>query len=161
MTKFMSTFRKPESFVDISSNIHFPDLSSNNVIVETPEWNYEKVRKFGDNAKYYDNGDVYEGEFDEHGVPCYGKMTFANGDIYEGPIRDYWIKEDEEINEEDVDEDDDVSTVLIGDEYPEDEYYDDEFAYDEPVVEKYGKMTYTSGKVFWGDFCFPQRSKWT
>ena len=159
MAKFLSAFRNSQPVIDISSNMHFPDLSSNNVVVETPEWNYEKVSKFGDNAKYYDNGDVYEGEFDEYGIPSYGKMTFANGDIYEGPIRDYWIKNDEETNQDE--DDDDVSTVLIGDEYPEDEYYDDEFAYDEPVIEKYGKMTYANGKVFWGDFCFTQRSKWT
>jgi hypothetical protein len=144
----MSKFRKPT--VDISSNSQFPVLSSVKALAqEKPMWNCEKVSQFSDTAKYFDNGDVYEGAFDELGLPCYGKMTFANGNVYEGPIRDYWMKDEEEEDEETVEE------TITNDEYYEYEYYEEE---QEPV---YGKMTYPSGKVFWGVFCFAQRSKWT
>jgi hypothetical protein len=146
----MSKFRKP--VVDISSNAQFPILSSFKVpAAEEPVWNCEKVTRFSDNAKYFENGDVYEGTFDELGLPCYGKMTFANGNVYEGPIRDYWIKDDEE----EQDEEEETTEEAIC----EDEYYD----YEEEEQEEeqiYGKMTYPDGRVFWGSFCFAQRSKW-
>jgi len=146
----MSKFRKPT--VDISSNVQFPILSSVSAPAhEKPVWNCEKISQFSDNAKYFSNGDVYEGVFDELGLPCYGKMTFANGNVYEGPIRDYWIKNDE--NEEDEDT---VDETITDDEYYE---YDDEYYEEQEQI--YGKMTSPGGKVFWGVFCFAQRSKWT
>uniref|UniRef100_A0A6C0B326 Uncharacterized protein n=1 Tax=viral metagenome TaxID=1070528 RepID=A0A6C0B326_9ZZZZ len=164
----MSKFRKP--VVDISSTVHFPLLTSvSELASEKPVWNCEKISRFSDNAKYFENGDVYEGYFDELGLPCYGKMTFANGNVYHGPIRDLWIKDDEQDDEEEeVDSDGWISKVPCDlatrneETISEDEYYDD-YYYEEDEPEKeqtYGKMTYPDGKVFWGVFCFAQRSKW-
>jgi len=156
MSKFRSSFRQAKPIVDVSSNVQFPGLSS--VKIDTsqqPSWNYEKSNRFSDKAKYFDNGDVYEGDVDELGLPSYGKMTFANGNVYEGPIRDYWIKdEDEDEDEDDEDE------IIINENIDENDYdeYDD---YEEELpIEKYGKMTYANGEVFWGVFCFAQRNKW-
>jgi len=150
----MSKFRK--HVFDISSNAQFPVLSSvNTTASKKPIWNCEKVSRFSDNAKYFENGDVFEGVFDELGLPCYGKMTFSNGNVYEGPIRDYWIKNDEEEQDEE-----EVEEPIYEDEYYDDyDYYEEEEEEEEEQV--YGKMTYPSGKVFWGVFCFAQRTKWT
>lgn len=162
----MSKFRRQSKpILDISSNVQFPTLSFGKAHApEKPVWNCEKVSQFSDNAKHFDNGDIYEGDFDEIGLPCYGKMTFSNGNIYEGPIREYWIKDDEEKEEEDEEEkteDDDEKKTEVS--FTEDEYSDDDYEYyDEQEPEQtYGKMTYSNGKVFWGVFCFTQRNKWT
>jgi hypothetical protein len=164
----MSKFRKP--VVDISSNVHFPLLTSViELAPEKPVWNCEKISRFSDTAKYFNNGDVYEGDFDELGLPCYGKMTFANGNVYYGPIRDHWNNNEIEEEEEKVDSDGWISKVprglairneetILEDEYYDDYYYEEEYKLEEEQT--YGKMTYPDGKVFWGVFCFAQRSEW-
>jgi hypothetical protein len=79
-------------------------------------------------------------------------LTFANGDVYEGPIRDLWIKDDEE------EEDEDEGELESETEY-DDDYYDEEY-YEEPPANNYGRMTFKSGRVFWGVFNFGDRRKW-
>jgi len=130
-----------------------------------PVWNCEKITTFRDDAKYYKNGNIYEGDFDDEGLPCYGKITFANGDLYEGPIREHWIKDDEE-EDDDVYKNDSVFGSYQHDYYEEDYDYDDEYSdeyyeEEESRPEKYGKFTYANtGKVFWGVFCFKDRKTW-
>lgn len=149
---FQSTKRAPppKPVLDISSNIQFPSLSTE-VKADDPIWNCEKVRIFRDDAKYYKNGNIYEGEFDEGGLPCYGKLTFANGDVYEGPIREQWIKDDEEENSED-----ETYSEETDENYEDwDEYYEEK-----QQTETYGRLTRCDGSVFWGVFCFGDRKKW-
>jgi len=158
MSKFRNSFKTSapakKPVLDISSNRDFPSLLGNKNTVSAPVWNCEKITIISDGAKRYQNGDIFEGDFDEKGLPCYGKLTFANGNVYEGPIRETW-PEDVEEDEEDFEE-----TVCDSDSfYDDDDYYYEE-EYEEPVS-NYGRMTYPDGSEFWGVFCFGNRNKWT
>jgi hypothetical protein len=137
-------------------------------------WNCETETKIRDDAKYYKNGSIYEGEFDKDGLPCYGKITYANGDVYEGPIREHWIKDDEEEDDDECYKNDSIfgsyqhdypinSYMTTGYYEEEEEEQDEDYYYDEevePKLEKYGKLTSANGRVFWGVFCFKDRKTW-
>lgn len=152
--------------LDISSNILFPILSTcaaeSNMV--KPIWNCEKVTIISDYAKRYSNGDIFDGDYDERGLPLYGKLTFANGNVYEGPIHETWPVEQEAA-------DDGFVYDLVPRNYePNDCYFDEdtntwyhypqEEAYVEPEASNYGVMTYADGRQFYGTFCFGDRAKW-
>jgi hypothetical protein len=154
MSKFRNSFKTAapakKPVVDISSNRDFPALPASKNTVSAPVWNCEKVTVISDGAKRYQNGDIFEGDDDENGLPFYGKLSFANGNVYEGPIRETWP--------EDVEDEDDEETVCESDSYyEEDDYYEEE--YEEPP-NNYGRMIRADGSVFWGVFCFGNRNKW-
>ena len=154
----MSRFRnsKPKSSrLDISSNKEFPALSISSASVNAPKWNCEKVSAISDSATRYSNGDIFEGDYDADGLPCYGKLTFSGGKIYEGPIQEEWPQ--------DPDDDEDESSPNLYEEDSEDEYFEDEW-YEpepEPPINNYGRMIMPDGSEFWGVFCFPNRQSWS
>jgi hypothetical protein len=85
--------RKPEPKL---SEADFPALNDTVVlpITQKPlDWSCEKIRTFDPDAKFYPNGDVYEGEYREDGTPEFGKMTFADGKVYEGAFEEEWIED--------------------------------------------------------------------
>jgi len=155
----------------MSSNRDFPHLiDETNPIVEPAVWNCEKRTFIRDDAKYYANGDRFEGDFDDNGLPCYGKITFANGTIYEGPIRSHWVHDEEEqIDAELYDTWSEDQTQGTNNENAVSQQPDDDYEYYEEYPEdthettcqdKYGKFTYPDGKIFWCITCFGDISKW-
>jgi hypothetical protein len=96
-----------------------------------------------ENITRYSNGDSFEGDFDDDGLPAYGKMIFANGNVYYGPINTSWqIQRENGLSEDD-----------------ELEEYEDEYSYIDDY-ENYGEMFYPDGRSFYGAFCFPSKSQW-
>jgi hypothetical protein len=130
--------------VDISSNVHFPTLSTENLVKVAAEWNIESTRKLSENAKIYSNGDTFEGEFDTDGSPLYGRLNYANGDVYIGILLSKWTRQTYIP--------DDISETSYSFCYNEEEEADD--------FDNYGQMTLANGKTFYGVFCFPDKNKW-
>jgi hypothetical protein len=146
----MSSVRKNTFYqkLDISDK-NFPSLPSNNGNTPLAGWPIEVGRRFSETAKVYKNGDVFDGIYDDKGLPVYGKIVFANGNVYEGCVHSIWHKE------EDYNTDDDNDEIEENfDEYYE-EHHTDWFMYS-----NYGVMTNTDGKKFYGSFCFPDKHKW-
>lgn len=161
MSKFHKSLKAAKPAFDISSNADFPTLSFNKTNTNNPIWNCDKINTISEKAKRYINGDIFEGEYDERGLPCFGKFTFSDGKIYEGPIRESWP---EDYIENDYD-DNDSQTVCddenFEDEYFSDEWYEDEYREPPPPPNNYGKMTFADGSEFWGVFCFQNRTNWS
>jgi hypothetical protein len=142
----------------------FPDLSSNIVSIKQ-EWNCEKVSVFRDDAHYYPNGNVFEGDFDEKGRPSYGKLTYPNGDIYRGPLYYEWPKPVVVTYKKKIEHDYDTNTDKQYDEEDEIDFCEQEVQEDEYIIEEYteypenGVLTYANGKTFEGIFRFGDK-KW-
>jgi hypothetical protein len=80
------------------------------------------------NARVFDNGDVFDGDYDETGQPAYGTLRFSNGNIYRGPIHYSW---------------------------PQDEDAEDwEWEEEEQWANPYGELRFPDGRRFRGVFCF-------
>jgi hypothetical protein len=130
--------------LDLSTQ-SFPDLSMNTLPIHSKpvEWGADMVVKTNLPFRQFANGDVFEGEFDQHGNPIRGKLMFANGNTYYGPIFTSWPQDPEPYYEEMPDPDDEYSFVY---------YYEDQEDID--PYRNYGEMVYPDGKSFWGVFCF-------
>jgi hypothetical protein len=127
--------KKPVAFTDAD----FPELPETRSYVQqssgTTNWS-DIVNQYAQKCDEIRNkvADVFDGEYDEDGLPIYGKIRFSNGNVYRGPIFTEWPKYDEwELENEMSDE-------------PVDFNYD---SYD-----YYGEMTYPDGSTFYGMFCF-------
>jgi len=117
---------------------NFPELAPT-LCLAAPEWKYKEVI-IKSNAKFYPNGDIFEGDYNEEtGRPLYGKITFVNGNVYKGPIHYSWPKDCDDDDESG--DDDDWSS----------ENYEEFVEYDNR-----GVLFYPDGKRFIGVFCFGQ-----
>jgi hypothetical protein len=141
----MSSIRKNafNQKLDISDK-NFPALPSVGAKNASPGWPKIVGRKLSETAKIYKNGDAFDGVYDDNGFPVYGKIMFTNGNVYEGCVNSAWIKEDEDLEEQEEDFD---------------EYYEEDQT-DWFLYSNYGIMTYPDGKKFYGSFCFPDKERW-
>jgi len=116
---------KEEDFPDLVNDVSGSKLDSVAV------WPLTKTG-IPPNARVFDNGDVFDGDYDETGQPAYGTLRFSNGNIYRGPIHYAWPKE-----------------------YDEDEDKEDwEWEEEEQWANPYGELRFPDGRRFRGVFCF-------
>lgn len=140
----MNRFSKKTNNVHVAiTPENFPELTPTSCVA-APEWKYKEVI-IKSNAKYYPNGDIFEGEYDEgNGRPFYGKITFVNGNVYKGPIHYSWPKD---YDDDESDDDESCDGNKVDDESSEN--YEQFVQYDNR-----GVLFYPDGKRFIGVFCF-------